>query len=439
MILHGEQDLEIHRPIPTSGTVEHRPRVVVALRQGQGRPWSPSRSSRATVGHPLFTNRFTIFARGEGGFGGDPDAGRPGNEPPDRAPDAVVESPTMRHQALLYRLSGDKNPLHADPDFAKLGGFDTPDPARPVHLRDRLQGGRRHAPRRRRHRGGPLPGALHRRRLPRRDGRHPMWRGTASCCSRPPSRSATPPGSPTASSRRAAARPLRAHDAAHGGAGFSRGALQAGSTVRVRATPGGAPARAGATATSTAARSPTPRSAHASRRWRSRPRGPRSGSARIPAATSRRSGATRPGAASTATTTPGGSVATARSSTACRTSRGAFRPCARCATSGSTAAAPSIASPSWRARCGCWTTASSGSGTRSTRGSTAPTGSRPSAASTSACTATPWCSSTWPSTAWSASRRSRPPASSPSSRHCSVAGPVRRISWPGSRPAAGST
>ena len=78
------------------------------------------------AGDPIFTNRFTIFARGEGGFGGDPDSPPPGNTPPDREPDAVVESPTMSHQALIYRLSGDKNPLHADPDFAKLAGFETP-------------------------------------------------------------------------------------------------------------------------------------------------------------------------------------------------------------------------------------------------------------------------------------------------------------------------
>ena len=63
------------------------------------------------LGAPLFTNRFTIFARGEGGFGGDPGP-KPTNEMPTRAPDAEVESPTVSHQAALYRLSGDKNPLH---------------------------------------------------------------------------------------------------------------------------------------------------------------------------------------------------------------------------------------------------------------------------------------------------------------------------------------
>jgi acyl dehydratase len=125
MILHGEQDLEIHRPIPTSGTIENRPRVASLYDKGKAALFTIEVES-GPADDPLFTNRFTIFARGEGGFGGDPNSPTPGNTPPDREPDTVVESPTMSHQALIYRLSGDKNPLHADPDFAKLGGFDTP-------------------------------------------------------------------------------------------------------------------------------------------------------------------------------------------------------------------------------------------------------------------------------------------------------------------------
>jgi acyl dehydratase len=125
MVLHGEQDLEIHKPIPTSASVEHRPRISSIYDKGKAALITVEVES-GPAGDPLFTNRFTIFARGEGGFGGDPDSPPPGNSPPDREPDAVVESPTMSHQALIYRLSGDKNPLHADPDFAKLGGFDTP-------------------------------------------------------------------------------------------------------------------------------------------------------------------------------------------------------------------------------------------------------------------------------------------------------------------------
>ena len=125
MILHGEQDLEVHQAIPTSGTVENRARVASLYDKGKAALVTIEVES-GPAGNPYFTNRFMIFARGEGGFGGDPNSPPPGNTPPEREPDAVVESPTMSHQALIYRLSGDKNPLHADPDFAKLGGFDTP-------------------------------------------------------------------------------------------------------------------------------------------------------------------------------------------------------------------------------------------------------------------------------------------------------------------------
>ena len=125
MVLHGEQDLEIHKPIPTAGTVESRPRVASLYDKGKAALVTIEVES-GPAGDPIFTNRFTIFARGEGGFGGDPNSPPPGNTPPEREPDAVTESPTMSHQALIYRLSGDKNPLHADPEFAKLGGFDTP-------------------------------------------------------------------------------------------------------------------------------------------------------------------------------------------------------------------------------------------------------------------------------------------------------------------------
>lgn len=125
LVLHGEQELELHRPLPTEATVEHRPRISGIHDKGKAALITLEVPSGAAGGDPWFTNRFTIFARGEGGFGGEP-APPPGNEPPSRDPDAVVESPTMSHQALIYRLSGDRNPLHADPDFAKLGGFDIP-------------------------------------------------------------------------------------------------------------------------------------------------------------------------------------------------------------------------------------------------------------------------------------------------------------------------
>ena len=125
LVLHGEQDVEIHRPIPTAAKIETTGRVTGLYDKGKAALIVLEVASRLENGEPLFTNRFSIFARGEGGFGGE-SGPKPGNEAPPRAPDAVVESPTASHQALLYRLSGDKNPLHADPDFAKMGGFDVP-------------------------------------------------------------------------------------------------------------------------------------------------------------------------------------------------------------------------------------------------------------------------------------------------------------------------
>ena len=124
MVLHGEQDLVIHRPIPVSGAVENKRRVAEIWDKGKAALIVMETVSSDEDG-PLFTNRFGIFARGEGGFGGD--SGPPaGNKAPERDPDVTVESKTMPNQALIYRLSGDKNPLHADPKFAQIGGFDTP-------------------------------------------------------------------------------------------------------------------------------------------------------------------------------------------------------------------------------------------------------------------------------------------------------------------------
>jgi acyl dehydratase len=76
-------------------------------------------------GELLFANTAGVFVRGAGGFGGErgPEAG---NKPPDRAPDRSVEMQTLPIQAAIYRLSGDRNPLHIDPAFAKMAGYDAP-------------------------------------------------------------------------------------------------------------------------------------------------------------------------------------------------------------------------------------------------------------------------------------------------------------------------
>jgi acyl dehydratase len=125
LLLHGEQDIEIHRPLPSTASIRSRGRVTGLYDKGRAALIVLEVETTDDAGEPLFTNRFSLFARGEGGFGGDPGP-KPGNVRPERAPDLVVESPTVRQQALLYRLSGDKNPLHADPEFARLGGFDAP-------------------------------------------------------------------------------------------------------------------------------------------------------------------------------------------------------------------------------------------------------------------------------------------------------------------------
>ena len=126
MLLHGEQDLEIRGPIPVEGEVESSGKVAGIYDKGKAALVVLEMETRLKgQAEPLFVNRFSLFLRGEGGFGGESGPAA-GNAAPDRAPDHVVESKTLPQQALLYRLSGDKNPLHADPDFAKMGGFDMP-------------------------------------------------------------------------------------------------------------------------------------------------------------------------------------------------------------------------------------------------------------------------------------------------------------------------
>jgi acyl dehydratase len=126
-ILHGSQKLTIHQPIPASGSVTQSGRIVDVYDRGKGALIVIEVTSMLEkTGDPLFTNRASVYVRGEGGFGGDrgPD---PGNDPPGREPDWVVTTPTLPQQALLYRIaSGDRNPLHADPGFAEFAGFERP-------------------------------------------------------------------------------------------------------------------------------------------------------------------------------------------------------------------------------------------------------------------------------------------------------------------------
>ncbi|CAM5375836.1 dehydrogenase [Streptomyces spiroverticillatus] len=123
-VLHGGQTVTLHRPIPTEGDATLTSTVEAVYDKGKAAV-IVLRSVAADADGPLWTNDSSIFVRGEGGFGGDrgPSVRL---EVPSREPDFTVTRPIREEQALLYRLSGDWNPLHADPDFAKLAGFDKP-------------------------------------------------------------------------------------------------------------------------------------------------------------------------------------------------------------------------------------------------------------------------------------------------------------------------
>ncbi|GAB3657240.1 MaoC/PaaZ C-terminal domain-containing protein [Streptomyces sparsus] len=123
-VLHGSQSLVLHRPLPSGGGATQRARVTAVYDKGKAAVVVLRAEARDGDG-PLWTSEAEIFVRGEGGFGGERGPSHRTQEP-DRAPDLTVERRIREEQALIYRLSGDWNPLHADPEFAALAGFDAP-------------------------------------------------------------------------------------------------------------------------------------------------------------------------------------------------------------------------------------------------------------------------------------------------------------------------
>lgn len=128
-LLNGEQGIEIHRPFPVRGKVVGKLRVdrVVDKGAGKGALIYTSRDvTDAATDELLCTVTNTIFCRADGGFGGGAEPVKPVATVPDRPPDLSVNWPILPQAALIYRLSGDFNPLHADPAVARQGGFDRP-------------------------------------------------------------------------------------------------------------------------------------------------------------------------------------------------------------------------------------------------------------------------------------------------------------------------
>jgi acyl dehydratase len=124
-VVHGSQSVTVHGPIPTSGSATQSTTLTDVWDKGKAAVIWQEAVVRSDDGRALWTTRSSIFVRGEGGFGGDRGSSEP-VELPDRAPDADTTYAIAPNQALLYRLCGDRNPLHSDPDFAKAAGFPAP-------------------------------------------------------------------------------------------------------------------------------------------------------------------------------------------------------------------------------------------------------------------------------------------------------------------------
>jgi acyl dehydratase len=130
MLLHGSQEIRLSAPLPASGSLSVVAEVADIQDKGPGKNAILILRARGTdpaTGAQVAETLTTLVIRGDGGFGGQPGQRAAAPEFPDREPDARIALPTRDDQALIYRLSGDRNPLHSDPWFAReMAGFPTP-------------------------------------------------------------------------------------------------------------------------------------------------------------------------------------------------------------------------------------------------------------------------------------------------------------------------
>lgn len=126
MLLHGEQYLSVNGPLPTHGTITCKPKIAGVYDKGSGALIVTDVPCYDEAGVEVACGQYSMFIRGLGGWGGERGASGAANEPPAREPDAVISEQTSVKQALIYRLSGDVNPLHADPMMAAFGNFEKP-------------------------------------------------------------------------------------------------------------------------------------------------------------------------------------------------------------------------------------------------------------------------------------------------------------------------
>jgi acyl dehydratase len=125
-VLHASQEVSLDGPLASSGSVTLQARIVEVWDKGTAAVLVHETTAHSPEGERLYRCRSTLYCRGEGGFGGSRGPSMRSEPAPSRAADAELDVPTLPQQALLYRLCGDRNPLHADPEFAAAAGFERP-------------------------------------------------------------------------------------------------------------------------------------------------------------------------------------------------------------------------------------------------------------------------------------------------------------------------